>query len=209
MLGRCVAGKELSRDSTFGGWVRPVSNRPTEEISVEERRYENGEDPRLLDVISIQMRGHVPHAYQTENHLIDSEYYWAKQGTVTWDELDAAIEDFRGALWIDGNHSYNGENDRIPEAQTLGLDNSLTLVETENLVITVAPEGISPKRKVRARFSLDGRRYFLVVTDPVVEREYLARNNGEYAVGVARLCISIGEPYQGYCYKLVAGIIRP
>jgi hypothetical protein len=208
MLGRCVAGKEFSKDSTFGAWVRPVSNRPTEEISVEERRYENGEDPRLLDVISIQMRGHVPHAHQTENHLIDSEYYWVKQRTLTWGELDAAVEDYSGALWIDGSHSYNGENDRIAEAQTLELDNSLTLVETENLVIGVAHEGINPKRKVRARFSLEGERYLLVVTDPVIEREYLARENGEYDVGVARLCISIGEPYQGYCYKLVAGIIR-
>ncbi len=119
----------------MGGWVRPVSNRPTQEIAVEERRYENGEDPKLLDVISIRMQGHVPHAHQTENHLIDAGYYWVKEGTVTWGDLDAAVEDFQGALWVDGYHSYNGENDRIPEAQTLELGHSLTLVETENLVI--------------------------------------------------------------------------
>ena len=189
--------------------MRPVSNRPTQEIAVEERRYENGEDPKLLDVISIRMRGHVPHAHQTENHLIDAGYYWVKEGTVTWGDLDAAVEDFQGALWVDGYHSYNDENDRIPEAQTLELGHSLTLVETENLVIVVAPEGFNPKRKVRARFSLGGRKYVLVVTDPVIERKYLLKQNDEYPVGVARLCISIGEPYQGYCYKLVAGIIQP
>lgn len=209
MLGRCVAGKEISSDSEFGAWVRPVSNRPTEEISVDERRYENGEDPSLLDIISIQMRGHVPHAHQTENHLIDSEYYWVKEGTLVWDDLDAAIADFNGTLWVDGYHSYNGVNDRIPENRTLELGDSLTLLETEDLVIVAAHEGINPKRKVRARFSLDGTSYCLVVTDPMIEREYLARENGEYAVGLARLCISIGEQYQGYCYKLVAGIIRP
>jgi hypothetical protein len=176
---------------------------------MDERRYENGEDPKLLDIISIQMRGHVPHAHQTENHLIDAEYYWVKQGAVTWDDLDAAIEPFHGTLWVDGNHSYNGENDRIPEALTLELDNSLTFVETEDLVIAVAHEGLNPKRKVRARFSLGEKRYVIAVTDPVIEREYLAKENGEYPIGIARLCISIGEPYQGYCYKLVAGIIRP
>jgi hypothetical protein len=209
MSGRCIAGKEISKDSHFEGWVRPVSNRPTEEISMDERRYENGEDPKLLDVISIQMRGHVPHAHQTENHLIDAEYYWVKRGVATWDDLDPAVEAFHGTLWVDGNHSYNGENDRIPEAETLELDNSLTLVETEDLGIVVAHEGRNPKRKVRARFSLGGKRYGIAVTDPVIEREYLAKENGECPIGVARLCISIGEPYQGYCYKLVAGVIRP
>jgi hypothetical protein len=209
MLGRCVAGKEISDNSQFGRWVRPVSNRPTQEVSVDERRYENGEDPKVLDIIRIPMRGHVPHAHQSENHLIDAGPYWIKDGTLAWDDLDAAIEPFGGTLWIDGHHSYNGENDRIPEAETLGLAGSLTLVETADLVIRVAPEGINAKRKVRGRFSLDGRRYLLVTTDPVVEREYLAQQDGEYAVGRARLCISIGEPYQGYCYKLIAGVIRP
>jgi hypothetical protein len=209
MSGRCVAGKEFTKDATFEGWIRPVSNRPTEEITMDERRYENGEDPKLLDIISIQMRGHVPHAHQTENHLIDAEYYWVKGGAVTWDDLDAATEPFPGTLWVDGNRSYNGENDRIPEALTLELDNSLTFVETEDLVIAVAHEGLNPKRKVRARFSLGGKRYVIAVTDPVIEREYLAQENGEHPIGIARLCISIGEPFQGYCYKLVAGIIRP
>ncbi|MGA8221299.1 MAG: hypothetical protein WB780_06550, partial [Candidatus Acidiferrales bacterium] len=138
MLGRCVAGKEISKDSNIGEWGRPVSNRPTQEIAVDERRYENGEDPRLLDIIEIRMRGHVPYAHQTENHLIDAEYCWVKGGIVTWDELEAAVEPFGGTLWFDGFHSYNGENDRIPEAQTLELENSLTLVETEDLVTAVA-----------------------------------------------------------------------
>lgn len=209
MSGRCVAGKEVSKKTHFERWVRPVSNRPTQEISMDERRYDNGEDPKLLDIISIQMRGHVPHAHQTENHLIDAEYYWVKQGTLTWNDLDGAVEAFHGTLWVDGYHSYNGENDRIPEAQTLELDSSLTLVETDDLIVEVAHEGINPKRKVRARFSLSQRRYLIAITDPAIEHEYLARDNGEYRVGIARLCISIGEPYQGYCYKLVAGIIRP
>jgi hypothetical protein len=209
MLGRCVAGKEISGESQFGAWVRPVSNRPTQEVSVDERRYENGDDPKLLDIISIPMRGHVPHAHQTENYLIDAGHYWVKEGTLGWDDVDDAIDPFAGTLWIDGQHSYNGENDRITEAQALDLGSSLILVETEDLVIGVAPEGLNPKRKVRGRFSLGGKRYVLVITDPLVEHEYLAKPDADHAVGVARLCISIGEPFQGYCYKLIAGIMRP
>lgn len=45
------------------------------------------------------------------------------------------------------------------------------------------------------------------MTDPIVERQYLAQPDGDHAVGEAYLTISIGEPYQDYCYKLVATVI--
>jgi len=40
--GRCIAGKKISENK----WMRPVSNRESEEISEEERRYENGQMPQ-------------------------------------------------------------------------------------------------------------------------------------------------------------------
>ena len=210
MQGRCIAGKEFSQESEFGEWIRPVSNRPTQEVSEEERRYENGQDPRLLDVIVIQMIGHVPHAHQSENHVIDVDYYWSKVGTATWNDLDAAVEDPEEGLWTDGYSSYNGRNDRIPEAETLTLQSSLKLVEVDDFVVGVSVEGGTyRKRKLRARFTLAGVHYALGVTDPIQERKYLALEDGDHLVGRARLCVSIGEPYQGYCYKLVAGIITP
>jgi hypothetical protein len=49
--------------------------------------------------------------------------------------------------------------------------------------------------------------YWLWVTDPIAERRYLPESDGEYAVGEAYLTISIGEPYQDYCYRLVATVI--
>jgi hypothetical protein len=43
----------------------------------------------------------------------------------------------------------------------------------------------------------------------VVEREYLAQDNGEYQIGESYLTVSLGEPHDdGYCYKLVAAVIR-
>ena len=47
--GRCVAGKEWL-DGRPGEWVRVVSDWLTHELSATDRRYENGDDPQLLDV---------------------------------------------------------------------------------------------------------------------------------------------------------------
>jgi hypothetical protein len=212
MSGRCLAGKEIGPKGRLGDWIRPISDRPTQEISEEERRFENGDYPQLLDIIEITMREARPHAHQSENHLIDPQRYWIKRGGMSWDELQSAIDEFKGPLWVDGYHSYSGLNDRIPENQTATLGSSLLLIEPKNLVIKVAVEGAgfgNPKRKVRAQFSFNKNSYTIAITDPVIEREYLARENGEYPIETALLCVSIGEPYLGYCYKLVAAVITP
>jgi len=209
LSGRCVAGKEISATCQVGAWIRPVSSRPKQELQPNERRYVNATEPQLLDKIEISFEAPVPHEYQVENHLIDPAVSWVKTGTITWNDLDTAVDPFNASLWIDGHSSYNGVNDRIPYAQAQPLPSSLKLIEPENLIVTVAMEGINPKSTPRAHFSLSGKNYAFKVTDPVAAACYLSQGEGDYEVGAARLCISIGEPFEGYCYKLVAGIITP
>jgi hypothetical protein len=89
--GRCVAGREVS-GANFGAWIRPVSERPSQEISEEERRYGDGRDPALLDVIEVPFKRRQPTHHQTENHVIDDSNYWKKRGTVSWRTLKFAVE---------------------------------------------------------------------------------------------------------------------
>src|SRR5271166_917706 len=91
LAGRCIAGKEIA-SGNIGVWVRPVSKSLMGELSEEDRRFENGQDPSLLDVIRIPMIEPRPHGFQAENHLIDDGYYWAKVRKATWDELGAALD---------------------------------------------------------------------------------------------------------------------
>jgi hypothetical protein len=65
------------------------------------------------------------------------------------------------------------------------------------------------KRKLRACFSLNREFYRLMITDPIVERRYLAGEDGVYKIGQAILCISLGEIFEGNAYKLVATILFP
>jgi hypothetical protein len=209
LSGRCVAGRVVQAGQ-LGEWIRPVSARPNEEISEEERRYENGSDPQIMDVIKIPMREARPTGYQQENHLIDPDYYWERVGHANWADIQGAVEDPGLALWPNGYHSSYGVNDRVPADVAATLGCSLYLVQPENIKVRVVREGASfgnPRRRVRANFNLSGSFYSLVVTDPVAERLYLAREDGEDQVRDALLCTSLGEVYQGFAYKLVATLI--
>lgn len=209
--GRCIAGREVTA-AGFGGWIRPVSARPSQEISEEERRYEDGTDPMVLDVIAIEMTRPQPEHHQQENHLIDTDHYWVKRGTVSWDDLQPAVDHPAGPIWLNGYSSSYGHNDRVPDDRARGLTGSLYLVRPDQLTLVVAAEGgdFGPRRRrVRTRFELGGHSYCVVVTDPWMERQCLARSDGETDLDDALLCVSLGEVFHGHAYKLAAAIITP
>lgn len=210
LSGRCIAGVELGENDERLGWIRPVSDRENQEVSEYERQYEDGSDPRLLDVINVPLRRHLSNGHQQENWLIDPEYYWEKVGTFERRRLNE-MADAGGGLWRNGCSSSNGENDRIPLEKANEETGSLKLVHVDRLHLSVfAPgEAFGKKKRVQAKFQFAGCRYALWVTDPRVERFYLAKSNGDYQLEEeCYLTISIGEPYKGHCYKLVAAVIR-
>jgi hypothetical protein len=209
--GRCIAGRELI-DGKLGAWVRPVSNRKSAELSEEERWFENGRDPQVLDIIRVPMIEPRPHLFQIENHLIDADYYWSLEGRATWRQAHAAVDGNGKPLWHNGSSSYNGVNDRVAEVQAIPKDGSLRLIEVTDLRVCVALEGAefgNGKRKVRGRFTHDGVGHYLSITDPLVERRYLSGEDGVFPLDHALLCISLGEPFNDWAYKLIAAVITP
>jgi hypothetical protein len=90
------------------------------------------------------------------------------------------------------------------------LSRSLYLVRPDDLTLVVASEGGGfgpPRRRIRARISLSGRSYCVVVTDPRIERQYLAGKDGETRLDDTLLCVSLGETFHGFAYKLAAAVI--
>ncbi|HTS66207.1 MAG TPA: hypothetical protein VMH28_29490 [Candidatus Acidoferrales bacterium] len=204
--GRCIAGKEAVPNG-FGAWVRPVSARATTELARDERRYRDGRDPRILDVMDVALREPAPNGYQTENHLIDLARGYRKVGEAPWDLVDAML-DHPGTLWTNASSSHHGRNDRVAVSQAAEFTWSLALIRPESLAIRVRVE--SGKPRVRACFRYRGVPYTFGVTDPFTEWAWLKRPDGEYPVEGAVLCVSLGEPYtDGYCYKLVATVLTP
>ena len=163
--------------------------------------------PKLLDIISIPILQPQTHTYQSENYLIDHRKRWLKQGTLSATQL-SQLCDTVSTLWINGYHSWNGFNDRIPvDIVQSQINTSLLLIKPNTLSIFVEKE--VHHIKIRANFYLNHQQYRLVVTDPNVESRYRFKGEGEYPMtGDIYLCISLGEPFEGYCYKLVAAVIH-
>jgi len=138
--GRCIAGIEIA-DRQPEDWVRPVSSRAGAEVSEYERRYEDGSDPRVLDMIEIPLLDAIPDGYQVENWTLDPDRCWVKQGRVTWAQL-AQLEDDASPLWLNGAPSTRrGMHDRVAAEDVDGFDYSLRLIRVDDLVVRVFAPG--------------------------------------------------------------------
>ncbi len=212
--GRCVAGK-VHENNVCSEWVRPTSAREHQEISEDERSYENGNTAQLLDIIRITFIQPKPATYQQENHLIDHGYYWTLVRQATQDDLENAVDVDFTPLWLNsGDDSYHGRSDRMSLDQANSQTSSLAFIKPENLSIRVSAEIAnfgSNKRTVRARFDWHDEHYRITVTDPFITKWALAQPDGEHNISDAFMCVSLGEPcpHDNRVYKLAASIITP
>ena len=160
--------------------------------------------PNCLNVVRVPCLRPEPQCHQHENHVIDSNFYWIKEGRLAWPDLCAWLDN-PATLWTLGEASYACMNNRVAVGRENGV--SLYLIEVPCLRLWVgakAPGHFDPKRIVRGEFNYHGTVYRLGVTDPVIEIKYLSGQDGQYDIPQAVLCVSLGDPFEGYFYKLIA-----
>jgi hypothetical protein len=192
-----------------GTWVRPVSDRVDQEVSERERWYDDKSEPQILDIIDVPVIAPCPTGHQTENWLLDGRFRWVRTGRANWSEL-FPMSDCPLTLWKNGCSSYAGKNDRVRIADTQKFGCSLHFLHLSHLrymVFTPGKDLGNKERRVQAAFRYQKTNYRLWVTDPLVETAYLQKRDGEYAIGECYVTVSLGEPFLGHCYKLVAAVI--
>ena len=212
--GFCIAGRELL-NNRIGEWVRPVSKREKGELSLKDICFSDREVPKILDIISIPLLEYTPQSrlsdsipHQSENYLINNKEYWTKVAEYKNDDLSILCDEV-DSIWKNGYRSSYGLNDRIPVyILKQKINSSLLLIKPDIMLINVVDE--RNRKRVRAYFTFNEIEYNLVVTDIHIEKVFLNANYGEYNITDfdIYLCISLGEIYYGYAYKLVAGIIN-
>lgn len=185
----CVAGKCISSRQ----WVRPVSNANGAELSHEQAQCQNPHgtfNVKPLQKVIMNFSAHAPLAHQPENYVIDG-VTWRQNYKITENELVRYLEQ-PNDIW--------GKEDRVDHALVLSgkisIGQSLYLIAVDDLNLYK-----NRYDRRRASFSYRDTSYDFAVTDPNFDR---ITQNKEAIKGI--VCVSLGEEYQGSCFKLVATV---
>ncbi len=211
--GRCIAG--LRQNGL--GWIRPVSTNIHGTLFPQEYLLPNQQEPRLFDILEIDFIKPLPEVHQPENWLI-SQTPWRL--VHRWEVFSHCAKrnllNFLNDLAISKSYIFNDFSEKISYSHLLSnpLSSSLVIVKPENLSFKVSSHY---KRRIKASFYLQSSHYNLSVTDPLFLKKMQDFSDGDYPVEELALpnfnseqlflTISLGEPYQEYCYKLVAAVI--
>lgn len=204
--GRCIAGRELAGSGEVGSWVRLTNKRKNQGLSGHESRYGNGAYPEVLDIMLIPLIDPNPQSYQSENWLLDPSSNRSRINTYPWNSLHYLLDPV-APLWIDGHSSQQGNNDRIPLDMADSLSDSLRLIRIDILDITAVWTSGKSKPNRQGRFRHANTQYALKITDPIYKKLYI-KEGRERQIRDCFVTISLGEPFKGYAYKLIAAIIE-
>lgn len=207
--GRCIAGIDLQSDGSVR-WMRPISARQGAAVAPVERHYFGGVEPRVMDVMCIQLLKPVPKLHQHENWLIDSTQIWLHRGRMSWDDMRRWASHYDDLWLTTDSSSKHGLHNRVGIDNLARITDSLRLIRVTDLHLSLLPAnaGSEKQSRVLATFSYKGTTYRLWVTDPEVES--LLRSPGVHprVWPESYLTVSLGEQApDGYFYKLVAAVI--
>lgn len=192
----CIAGKDIESKE----WLRPVSDKNGAELSYEQSKCINNQwklegnppyNSKILQKLEIKLLQHVPLMNQPENYLV-SEDIWQHKYNIEKSEIKNYLDE-PDTLW--------GEGDRVNysliQSNYIFIKQSLYLVKVDNLSLF-----INEDKKRRVSFRYRGILYDFSVTDPCFDS--IKEGNSQGLDGI--LCISLGENFNGFCYKIVATV---
>jgi hypothetical protein len=208
LRGRCVAG--LRTDGQ--GWIRPVG--PALDGTLYPRHYtlDDGTEAQVLDVLRIDIASPRPEPHQPENWLISNMPWYLRARPAP----RSCLPILRAHI-VRGPDLLGNQLDRVRASSfsQTPAQASLALVIPNALEWHITTSMLFGRRQTRARFVLGSVLYDLSVTDPVWEQHLRSLSLGVHPITSARkpadvkvlLTVSLGEPFGGDCYKLVAAVI--
>lgn len=203
--GRCIAGIELVRAPEGCRVIRDQAGRPRwlRPVSGEEHGQVTPllvDHIRLLDLVELDVTQPQGQGYQSENCLFDPTSIRTLESLVyTLPLIDSFVP--RNLSVLFGNRGK-----AIPADKIADIDHSLVFIKPELLEVRreTTQRG---KEQIRGHFVFAGHPYDLPITDI----EFIAAYTDNSAVlddyTHHYLTLSLGLAYEGWHYKLIAGVI--
>lgn len=185
----CVAGKDVITKQ----WIRPVGDVNGCELTDSQTMYQNPHGKYLakpLQKMNINFIQHAPLLNQPENYVISNDL-WTQNYKIERDDTENFLDN-PNDLWIDGVSKEDRVNFALIQSGNIPILQSLYLIKIYNPTID--------KQTRRAIFDYNGLTYNLAITDPKIMH---FNDNQKFYYFV----ISLGENFNGFCYKLVAAIL--
>lgn len=207
----CVAGIEVLEGGYLGNWIRPVGTGWEHALRTVEQSYADDTSPQVLDLLDVHLLEHRPEGCQIENWSVDDTRRWVKRGEVNRLDLVGAMQP-PATLFANGSSTSAGLHDQILTATADNVPGSLLLVHVPQVEVHVFNH--YGRTKCQARFDYNGIRYWIGITDPVIEAEFLPGGPKVRNLGTCLLTVSLSAPLVkdvdnvSYRFKLIAAIIR-
>lgn len=200
---RCIAGIELKREGNgdltlvrLNGkpkWLRPVSNSEHGEVNANLVNH-----IKLNDIVEIDILEECPNGYQSENVLFGVDSLKVISSiTLSSQNLDKLIT-------VQGN-LFGNRGKAVAEEQISSIKHSLTLIKVETPELYIRTD--FGKNQLRLKFRYNNSEYDLPITDIGFEEKYDADKDVLAKASNIYLTISLGVAYEGWYYKLIAGVI--
>ncbi|MBI2687609.1 MAG: hypothetical protein HYX27_14960 [Acidobacteria bacterium] len=206
--GRAVFGFAETAARTFG-FVRLVAPTPSGILYLQHTQLGNAADPRPYDLIRVEAPWADSRVTQPENRVVDHTPWvlLERPASLPW---IAAFE--RNAA---NSGPLFGGPGRAIRAPDRGLARSILCVQPEEARAVCEWDERNEKYRVRLRFLASGIPYDLPLTDAHYSAILRSAGEGVFTLEQIRcrtphglrLLVTLGEPFHGWCYKMVAGIL--
>lgn len=204
---RCIAGIELANSSRLGYryeivkrrdnpvWIRPVSDSEHGEIASQLVDHIN-----LLDVVEIKFPTAHPQGYQSENVLFDDLYLKVV------DNVDKCCSLLDKLLAVDEPTLFGNKGRAVRAEDVAQLNRSLVFIKPADAQVyeTTSSAG---NPQIRASFVYNDVSYDLPVTDIDFSERFGQDPQILQPCTQVYFTVSLGIEFEGWHYKLVAGIV--
>jgi hypothetical protein len=205
--GRCLGGilidnnNQVVKDNNKTVWVRPISKTDRSQIPESLSKHIS-----LLDIVEFScttMDG-VFNNFQRENVVLDENIPIVKIGEYPRKNIYSLIDNY------DYDVIFGNKGKAIPEDKACTISRTLILIRIVNYEINETPRhdyGFHTKKNLVFKFN--NNIYDLPITDPYFINAYDKNKSILSTTEKIFITLSLGAPYNGWCFKLIAGVIIP